>query len=75
MAKVIIKSRVPSVKLIQIGNSLGLVLPSPSLRSARWRKGDLLIVSYYAGKNEYVIRNLSSEIRKNSEEGNDECSL
>lgn len=50
-------------KLIQIGNSVGLVISKIMLQSICWKKGDFVEYQYDGGKKRLTVRNFSAEQR------------
>jgi antitoxin component of MazEF toxin-antitoxin module len=48
-----------TTKLIDIGNSKGLILSKLLLAMADWHKGDMLDVHYEASENRIVITNVT----------------
>jgi antitoxin component of MazEF toxin-antitoxin module len=51
-------------KLIRIGNSVGLVISKPMLKSICWNKGDFIEYQYDDTKKVLFVRNLSAEQRE-----------
>ena len=56
-----VKHKLP--KLIQIGNSVGLVISKILLKSINWKKGDFVEYEYDGGKKRLTVRNLTAEQR------------
>jgi hypothetical protein len=51
-------------KLIDIGNSKGLILSKLLLAMASWKKGDMLDVHYTASENCIVITNVTKTLKE-----------
>lgn len=53
----------PMLRLITIGNSVGLVISKALLRSINWKKGDAVEYEYDDAQKRLIVRNLTAEKR------------
>jgi antitoxin component of MazEF toxin-antitoxin module len=67
--KIRIDHDIGMTKLIDVGNSKGLILSKLLLAMAGWHKGDMLDVRYEASENRIVITN-ATKVMKELEQKN-----
>jgi len=59
-----LKRRFRMPKLVEIGNSVGLVISKPMLYSVDWKKGDTIEYVYIDEEKQLVVKNYSAEQRE-----------
>lgn len=64
MAEIKIKERMNTGKMLRIGNSIGIVIPSGALKFCKWQLGDFIRLTYDPKKDTFELANVSKSYRK-----------